>query len=101
LQDAAIQRFEFVIELYWKVLKKYLAYEKIESSYPRDVFKKAFQYNIIEDETVWLNMLEDRNNSSHVYSKQDAYVIFCNLKEYCSVIEKNYTHLQKLFNNSN
>ncbi len=52
MRDAAIKRFEFVIEFYWKILKKALAYEKIESSTPRDVMNKAYQYKLINDEKI-------------------------------------------------
>lgn len=72
LQDATIKRFEFVIELYWKVLKKFLSYEKIESNSPRDVLRKSFQFNLIDNENIWLQMLDDRNNTSHVYNQEDA-----------------------------
>ena len=40
LRDATIQRFEFTIELFWKVLKKILAYEKLETTTPRDTLNK-------------------------------------------------------------
>jgi nucleotidyltransferase substrate binding protein (TIGR01987 family) len=37
--DATIKRFEFTLELFWKTLKKILAYEKVESTSPRDVVR--------------------------------------------------------------
>jgi nucleotidyltransferase substrate binding protein (TIGR01987 family) len=49
LRDAAIQRFEFTIELFWKILKKILFHEKIESTTPRDTLSKAYQYKLIND----------------------------------------------------
>jgi nucleotidyltransferase substrate binding protein (TIGR01987 family) len=67
MRDAAIQRFEFTIELFWKILKKVLFHEKIESTTPRDTLSKAYQYKLIDDEEVWLAMLDDRNNASHAY----------------------------------
>jgi len=50
LQDAIIQRFEFSIELYWKVLKKLLLSQGIDSNTPRDTLGKAFQNDLIDDE---------------------------------------------------
>jgi nucleotidyltransferase substrate binding protein (TIGR01987 family) len=94
MQDAAIQRFEFVIELYWKVLKKVLAYEKIESSTPRDVLRKAFQFQLINDEATWLAMLDDRNNTSHVYKQEDAKKVFDHIKAYYPIMESTYQRLQ-------
>ncbi len=63
LQDAAIQRFEFVTELFWKVLQKVLAYEKIEANTPRELLNVAYIYALIDDEALWLRMLTDRNLS--------------------------------------
>lgn len=81
IQDAAIHRFEFCIELYWKVLKKILFYEKIESTTPRDVLRKAYQFKLINDEEQWLSMLDDRNNTSPIYKQEDAKRVFDNIKE--------------------
>lgn len=95
--DASTQRFEFVIELFWKILKKILAYEEIDSTTPRDVVSKAFQFNMIDDEKVWLGMLRDRNVTSHVYNYEDAKKIFENIKLYLPVLEKTYNQLKKKY----
>ena len=95
MQDAAIQRFEFVIELYWKVLKKVLAYEQVDSTTPRDVLRKAFQFKLIDQEEVWLAMLHDRNNTSHVYKQEDAKKVFENIKKYYPILWDTYQKLAK------
>ncbi|AAY61180.1 nucleotidyltransferase substrate binding, HI0074 family protein [Rickettsia felis str. Pedreira] len=95
--DAAIQRFEFVIELFWKVLKKILTYEEIDSTTPRDVMSKAFQFNIIDDEQMWLEILKDRNVTSHVYKYEDAKQVFENIKIYLLILEKTYNKLDKKY----
>ncbi len=95
LRDSTIQRFECAIELYWKVLKKILAYEKIEVQTPRESMAKAFQFGFIEDEKMWIAMLEDRNNSSHVYKEDDAKKIFEHIKRYEPVMRKTYAALKK------
>lgn len=97
MQDAAIKRFEFVIELFWKVLKKVLAYEKIDSTTPRDVLNKSFQFKLIDEENVWLRMLDDRNNTSHVYKQEDAKRVFENIKMYLPVFEKTYSVLKEKY----
>ncbi len=95
--DASTQRFEFVIELFWKVLKKVLAYEEIDSTTPRDVISKAFQFNMIDDEKIWLRMLDDRNNTLHVYKYEDAKRVFENIKLYLPILEKTYHKLEKKY----
>lgn len=97
LQDAALQRFEFTIELYWKVLKKFLAYEKIEATTPRDVLSKAFQYRLIEEEDIWLRMLDDRNKTSHIYKREEAKKVFENIKTYLPILKQSYGKLQLKF----
>lgn len=95
--DASVQRFEFVIELFWKVLKKILAYEEIDSTTPKDVLSKAFQFSMIDDEQMWLEMLRDRNNTSHVYKYEDAKRVFENIKIYLPILEKTYNKLDKKY----
>lgn len=94
MRDATIQRFEFVIELYWKVLKKILAYEKLDTTSPRDVLSKAFQFKLIDDEAEWLAMLDDRNRTSHIYREEEAKRIFSNIKNYLPVLEQTYQSLK-------
>ena len=97
MQDAAIQRFEFVIELYWKVLKKILTYEKVDCTTPRDVLRQAYQFKIINDEAMWLAMLDDRNNTSHVYKEEDAKRVYEHIKIYLPVLENTYASLKQLY----
>jgi nucleotidyltransferase substrate binding protein (TIGR01987 family) len=94
IQDASIQRFEFVIELFWKVLKKVLAYEKLEAITPREVLSKSYQYRLINDEEIWLNMLSDRNLTSHVYKQEDAKRILKHIKTYLPVYQVTYKELK-------
>lgn len=97
LRDATIQRFEFTIELYWRVLKKFLAHEKIDAVTPRDVFNKAFQYHLIDDDVFWVSMLDDRNSTSHIYSEEQSLVIFMRIKDYHPIMRHTYERLQKKF----
>ncbi|QQR63082.1 nucleotidyltransferase substrate binding protein [bacterium] len=97
MRDAAIQRFEFTIELFWKILKKILFYEKIEATTPRDTLSKAYQYKFIDDEVVWLDMLDSGNNTSHAYKEEEAQIIFERIKSYMPVFEATYQKLKKTY----
>lgn len=97
MHDAAIQRFEFCIEIYWRVLKKILAYEKVETTTLRDVLCKAYQFEFINDESIWLSILDDKNRSSHVYKESEAERIFQNLARYLPVMMKTYQFLKEKF----
>lgn len=63
--DACIQRFEFVTELFWKALKRILEARGREVFYPKDVIQEAYRGHLIDDEDLWLQMLKDRNQTSH------------------------------------
>jgi nucleotidyltransferase substrate binding protein (TIGR01987 family) len=71
LQKAGmIQFFEMCSDLSWKLLKDYLE----EQSYndvatPRAAIKQAFNADIIKDGHAWMDLLSDRNLTSHVYDE--------------------------------
>ena len=74
IRDSLIQRFEFTYELIHKTLKEFMNFQGVtlENSFPRTIFKKAYVNNIISDELVWINLLEDRNSTSHIYNEKLA-----------------------------
>ena len=79
VRDAVIQRFEFSFELVWKALKLYLERQGHECGGPRPTLKKAFADRLIatpEEADVWLQMLEDRNLTSHAYDEALATRIY-------------------------
>ena len=80
-KDGVIQRFEFTIELLWKALKTVLAYQGIECYSPRSCIKEAYKSYLIEDDEIILDMLEDRNRSSHIYSETTSEEIFERIKK--------------------
>jgi len=81
--------FEFTFELLWKTLKIILEYKGIEVRSPRSAIKEAFKAGLIEDDEILLDMLEDRNLSSHIYSEEIAEQIFKRIeKAYVPAMEK-------------
>jgi nucleotidyltransferase substrate binding protein (TIGR01987 family) len=84
--DGVIQRFEFSYELAWKLIKAYLEYQGFtEVGSPRKAFRQAFQEGLIEDGQAWMDMLQDRNLSSHTYDEKQALSIYKRIKEMHSV----------------
>lgn len=74
--DGTIQRFEFTFELAWKLLKNILAFQGIEAATPRAAIKEAFKAGLLKDGQGWIDMLEDRNQTSHLYDENKAKIIF-------------------------
>ena len=72
MRDSVIQRFEFTYELCHKTLREFMKYMGIEldNSFPRTVFKKAYINNLIDDDKLWIKLMEDRNGTLHVYSEK-------------------------------
>ena len=72
--DGIIQRFEFTFEQSWKVMKLYLEDQGIldEAMAPRSTIKCAYKHKLIEDGDIWIEMMLDRNRTSHMYDESTA-----------------------------
>jgi nucleotidyltransferase substrate binding protein (TIGR01987 family) len=92
--DAAIQRFEFTIELFWKLLKRILASKGLDVIYPKDVLQQAYKGSLIDNEQLWIAMLRDRNLTSHTYNEELADQIFKNLYTYYPELKKTFEQLK-------
>lgn len=68
-KEGAVQRFEYTVELAWKVLKDFLEHSgaRLSSVTPKSVVKAAFQARLISDGQLWIDMLDHRNSLSHKY----------------------------------
>jgi nucleotidyltransferase substrate binding protein (TIGR01987 family) len=66
--EGLIQRFEYTFELGWKTLKDYLedqGFAEIIGS--KDAIRIAYSNSIISNGEVWMEMIIDRNLTSHLY----------------------------------
>lgn len=72
--DGIIQRFEFTFEQSWKVMKLYLEDQGVldEALAPRSTIRCAFKHKLITDGDVWIEMMMDRNRTSHMYDETTA-----------------------------
>ncbi|HCU06528.1 MAG TPA: nucleotidyltransferase [Holosporales bacterium] len=95
--DATIQRFEFTIELFWKLLKRILYNQGVIVQYPRDVLKEAYAGGLIDDEQIWLSMLSDRNQTSHTYDEDLADQIYLRIQKYTPIFQKTLQNIRRSF----
>ena len=74
LQKAGIiQFFEMSYELAWNTMKDYLEEQGfIDVKSPRAAIKKAFEVGLINDGYSWMELLSDRNLTSHAYDEEKA-----------------------------
>lgn len=80
-RDAVIKRFEFTYELLWKTYKKIARLQKLDYFNPKACFQFAFKSGLIEDEDLFLEIIDARNKTTHVYSQAEAEKIYDFIKE--------------------
>lgn len=69
---AAVQAYEMAFELAWKTLKDFLIQEGLSVTTPKDAIKEGFAAGILTDGEAWIQMLDDRNLTSHIYDEKQA-----------------------------
>lgn len=71
--EGTIQRFEVVVELLWKTLRRALKYEgtRIQPDTPREAMKEGFAVGWLHNEPIWQKLLDKRNSTSHEYLDEE------------------------------
>jgi len=72
-RDACIQRFEFCIELAWKVSRKLMG---TTTTAPKQVIREMAQNQLIDNAALWLEAIDQRNLSSHTYNESLAVQVY-------------------------
>ncbi len=97
-RDASIQRYEFTFELLWKVIKIYLKEkEGIDCISPKSCFREIRNLlNLTEEEVeTCLQMVSDRNLSTHTYSEKMAKELYDKLANYLKISNKIYKEIKE------
>ena len=79
-EQGLIQAFKYTHELAWNVLRDYLremGNQNIHGS--RDATREAFKLGLIHDGDSWMDMIKDRNRTSHTYNEETAREIAFNI----------------------
>ncbi len=80
LRDGVIQRFEYTMDLSWKMIQRYLKHiAQVEESAIRtkkDLFREAGRLGLISNVEAWFGYYEARNETSHTYDPQIAESVF-------------------------
>ena len=95
-KEGFVQRFEYTYDLAWKTLKDYLLAQGFDLNSPREVFRQAFQNEIITDGEVWMESISKRNLVSHTYNAEvlNKTVDFL-VNDFFPVLEKMHRRLEK------
>ena len=68
-QQGMIQSFEYTNELSWNVLRDYLKDQGTQQLHgSKDTVREGFSVGLIKDGETWMEMIRDRNQSSHTYN---------------------------------
>lgn len=79
-KQGLIQSFEFTHELAWNMLKDYLDYQgNAELRGSRDTIRESLKVNLIDQGSVWMDMIQSRNKTSHTYNEETANEIFVSI----------------------
>lgn len=80
LRDGVIQRFEYTMDLSWKMIQRYLKHiVQVDESVLRtkkDLFREAARLRLITNVEAWFGYYEFRNETSHIYNSQIAESVF-------------------------
>ena len=75
-RDGIIQRFEYCLEISWGGAKKVLEYHEHKTDTPRNIFRELAKLGWINNPDQWIEFLEARNKTSHLYHEEVAEELF-------------------------
>ncbi len=93
LRDACIQRFEFCVELAWKVSIKNLG---LDTKAPNPAIREMAQNKLIDDPQIWFEFLLARNKTSHSYDEDVAKAVYKEVERIVPELNSLVTRLKKL-----
>jgi nucleotidyltransferase substrate binding protein (TIGR01987 family) len=85
-REASIHCFEFAFELGWKSIQAALKEKGLDAASPRDCFAQAWRLRWIDAEEAWLDMLRDRNLTSHTYKDDLALEVYRRLSGHSQLL---------------
>lgn len=93
LRDSLIQRFEYSTDTFWKYLKDYLHVMlkiEVEFARPKAVLKACYDTKIISQEEfdICIDLIEDRNLTSHGYNEALAEEISKQIPKYFNLMKR-------------
>ena len=74
-QAGIVKLFEICYEQAWKMMKEIMEYHGLnpdKTGSPRLITKLAYQNHLINDQEAWLNILDNRNLTTHIYDDEES-----------------------------
>ena len=80
VRDSAIQRFEFTIDMTWKLVKTILEEKHgVVCHSPKECFREAYKQKMLVYYEFWLELVDMRNETSHTYKEEIAESVYIRL----------------------
>lgn len=102
IRDGVIQRFEYTMDLTWKLLnrflKNYIGIDENSIRTKKDIFREAAKQNLIFNAENWFTYYEARNQTSHDYDSEKACAIYETSKLFLVDVKKLIDRLEELMN---
>lgn len=80
IRAGVIQNFEFVYELCWKFMKRWIennvGSETVDGVPRIELFRLAVENKLIDSVEVWMTFHKARNQTSHIYDNEIAIVVY-------------------------
>lgn len=92
-RDACIQRFEYCIELCWKVSMKKIG---AQTKFAKPAIRDMARADLIASAETWLDFVEARNNSSHSYDEDVAQKTYLQILKFFTESKQLLHSLEKL-----
>ena len=73
-RTGVIGQFNLTFELAWKALQQVLRDHGVEGSEtgsPKEMLQLGYKVGFLDDENLWLTMLNKRNKSIHIYDEEE------------------------------
>jgi nucleotidyltransferase substrate binding protein (TIGR01987 family) len=74
-----------------------LLVEGVETKTPRESLSQAYQARWLDEESTWLAMLKDRNETSQIYDEGRARQIYEHIRQYHPVLQRALKTLQNRY----
>lgn len=90
VRDASIQRFEYSFETGWKAAQRFLRdREGIDAASPSAAVRQSYAVGLLDEPGARqaLEMVSDRNLTTHTYNETLAALIFGRLSSYADLID--------------
>ncbi len=98
IEDACVKRFEFSLEISWKIMKRFLKlrYAKTDQELTmNNIFRFMENYDFIPSWKSWQNYYSKRNNTAHEYNQIKARELLSCTKDLIKDMEYLYSNLKK------